>query len=136
MIYAGGLTFDSEQPSRFLKIPNYVAACRFGKTVLDRLDIYDSMLTALRTLSATGALDRVLSGYLHLMRQHDVGDHAFEKSEADHRDRLWTVMFDNPALAARAEFKVEKVRTTHQLPLHAADIYAGLRTARVGRLAY
>ena len=136
MIYAGGLTFDSEQPSRFLKIPNHVAARRFGKTVLDRLDIYDSMSTALRTLSATGALDRVLSGYLRLMRQHDVRDHAFEKSEADHRDRLWTVMFDNPALTASAEFKVEKVRTTHQLPLAAADMYTGLRTARVGRLAY
>ena len=106
MFYAGGLTFDSEQPSRFLTISNYVAARRFGKTVLDRLHLYDSMSTALRTLSATGALDQVLSGYLRLMRQHDVGYHAFEKSEADHRDRLWTVMFDNPALAASAEFKV------------------------------
>jgi len=94
------------------------------------------MSAALRTLSATGALDRVLSGYLCLMRQHDVGDHAFEKSEADHRDRLWTVMFDNPALAASTEFKIEKVRNTHQLLLAAADMYAGLRTARVGQLAY
>jgi hypothetical protein len=136
MIYEGGLTFDSEQPSKFLKIPNHVAAHRFGKAVLDRLDIYESMPTAFRTLSATGAPDRVLSGYLRLMRQHDVGDHAFRKSEGDHRDRLWTVMFDNPALTASAEFKVVKVRSTHQLQLAAADMHAGLWTAWVSRLTY
>jgi len=116
-------------------ISNHVAARRFGKTVLDRLDIHDCMSTALRTLSATGALDRVLSDYLRLMRQHDVGDHAYQKSVPDHRDRLSAVMFDNPALTA-SEVKVEKVRTTHQLQLATADMYAGLRTARVGRLAY
>jgi hypothetical protein len=132
MIYEGGLTFDSEQPSKFLKIPNHIAAHKFG-TVLDRLDLYKPMSTALSTLSATGALDRVLSGYLRLMR-HDVG--AFRKSEGDHRDRLCAVMFDNPTLTVSAEFKVVKVCITHQLQLAATDMHAGLWTAWVSRLAY
>jgi hypothetical protein len=37
MIYMGGLTFDSDDPSNFSKIPNLVAAKRFGSAILERL---------------------------------------------------------------------------------------------------
>jgi len=115
MIYSGGLTFDSEDPTKFIKIPNLIAAQRFGKALFDRLGIYESMEAALQTLSATGAPDQFLRVYLKLMREHDAGKHAFNKNEEVHRDLLWIDMLDNPSLTASAEFKVVKVRITHQL---------------------
>jgi len=115
MVYTGGLTFDSEHPSEFLKIPNGITAHRFGKTLLDRLGIHATMSAALRTLSATGAPDQVLSGYLRLMQQSDVGDHSFGNSEGVHRDSLWVVILENPSLTASAEFGLLKVRITHRL---------------------
>jgi len=115
MLYSGGLTFDSEDPTKFIKISNLIAAQRFGKALLDRLGIYESMKTAVQTLSATGAPDQVLSGYLQMMREYDIGDHSFTKNEEVHRNRLWMDMLDNPSLTASAEFKVVNVRITHQL---------------------
>ena len=85
------------------------------KALFDRLGIYHSITTALRTLSATGAPDQVLWVYLQLMRQHDVAAHAFKENEGVHRDLLWMVVLDNPSLTASAEFKVVNVRIAHQL---------------------
>jgi len=115
MVYAGGLTFDSEEPTKFLKIPNLVAAHRFGTAVLERLGILRTISAALGTLSTTGAPDQLLSGYLRLMRERDVGENAFDMSEGNHRDCLYAIMLDNPTITPHAEFKVKKVRIAHQL---------------------
>jgi len=63
MVYAGGLTFDSEDPSKFLKIPNLITAHRFGSALLDRLGIRTTISAALKTLATTGAPDQFLLGY-------------------------------------------------------------------------
>ena len=68
----GGLTPDSDDPSHFLKIPNLVAAKRFGSAILERLGLYNSMKTALHRLAGTGNPIDVLIGYCHLMRQRDI----------------------------------------------------------------
>jgi|SRR5215469_6283850 len=68
MVYMGGLTFDSAVPSKFLKIPNLVAAKWFGLALLDRLGSYQSMRDTLSTLAETGNSMDVLTGYCHLMR--------------------------------------------------------------------
>ena len=68
----GGLTFDSNDPSRFLKIPNLVAAQRFGSALRDRHGLSSSMKDALYTLAGTGNPIDVLIGYCHLMRQRDI----------------------------------------------------------------
>jgi len=116
MLYSGGLTFDSEDPTKFIKIPNLIAAQRFGKALFDRLGIYESMKTAVQTLSATGAPDQVLSGYLSMMRENDVRHDSFKKNEEVHWNLLYILMLDNPSITANVEFKVEKVRIiTHHL---------------------
>jgi len=115
MVYAGGLTFDSEEPTKFLKIPNLVAAHRFGRAMLERLGILRTISIALGTLSTTGAPDQVLSGYLRLMRDRDVGEAAFLRSEEHYRDSLYAIMLNNPTITPHAEFKAKKVRITHQL---------------------
>jgi hypothetical protein len=106
----GGLTFDSDNPSSFLKIPNLVAAKRFGSALLDRHGLFHSMKDALYTLAGTGNPMDVLTGYCHLMRQRDVIGNAFKKTEEHHRDSIWITILENPAIKPVAEYQVRKVR--------------------------
>ena len=62
MVYMGSLTFDTEDPSYFLKIPNHVAAMRFGMAILDQVGLYSSMNSALRFLKSNGNIKAVLTG--------------------------------------------------------------------------
>jgi hypothetical protein len=111
MVYMGGLTFNSDNPSNFLKIPNLVAAKRFGSALLDRHDLYSSMKAALYTLAETGIPMGVLIGYCHLMRQRDAIGDAFTKTEEYHRDSIWFTILENPAIKPVAEYQVQKVRS-------------------------
>jgi hypothetical protein len=110
MVYMGGLTFDLDDPSKFLKIPNLVAAKRFGLALLDRHGLYTSMRDALYTLAGTGNPMNVLAGYCRLMRQRDVTGDAFKKEEY-HRDSIWITILENPAIKLMAEYQVRKVRS-------------------------
>jgi hypothetical protein len=110
MAYMGALTLDSDDPSKFLKIPNLVAAKRFGSALLDRHGLYNSMKNVLYTLAGTGNLMDVLIGYCHLMRQRDVIGNAFKKTEENHRDSIWVTILENPAIQPVAEYQVRKVR--------------------------
>jgi hypothetical protein len=111
MVYMGGLTFDSDDPSKFLKIPNLVAAKRFGSALLNRHGLHSSMEDALYTLAGTGNPMDVLIGYCHLMRQRDITRDAFEKDEEYHRDSIWITILENPAIKPMAEYQVRKVRS-------------------------
>jgi hypothetical protein len=110
MVYMGGLTFDSHNPSNLLKIPNLVAARRFGYALLSRIGLYNSMTNALRFLTENGNIKDVLTGYRRLMQQRDVGNFAYGKNEEDHRDSIWYTILENPALTANAKYQVRKVR--------------------------
>ena len=107
----GGLTFDSDNPSKFLKIPNLIAAKRFGSAILERLGLYNSMKSALHSLAGTGNPMDVLIGYCHLMRQRDVIGDAFTKKEEHHRDSIWVTILENPAIKPMTEYQVRKVRS-------------------------
>jgi hypothetical protein len=111
MVYMGGLTFDSDNPSKFLKIPNLVAAKRFGLALLTQHGLYNSMKNALYTLAGTGNPMDVLIGYCHLMRQRDVTRDAFTKKEEHYRDSIWVTILENPAIKPMAEYQVRKVRS-------------------------
>lgn len=111
MVYVGGLTFDRQNPSKFLKIPNLVAAKRFGYSLLSRVNLYQSITNALRFLSENGNIKDVLTGYCRLMQQRDVGNQAFRKTEENHRDSIWYTILENPALTPKAEYLVRKVRS-------------------------
>ena len=108
MVYMGGLTPDSDDPSNFLKIANLVAAKRFGKALLDRHGLYDSVKDALYTLAGTGNPMDVLAAYCRLMRQHDVTGNAFTKTEENHRDIILVTILENPAIKPKAEYQVRK----------------------------
>ena len=104
----GGLTPDSDDPSNFLRIPNLVATKRFGKALLDRHGLYNSVKDALYTLAGTGNPMDVLGAYCRLMRQHDVTGNAFTKTEENHRDIIWVTILENPAIKPKAEYQVRK----------------------------
>ena len=105
----GGLTFDSKDPSKFLKISNLVAAKRFGSALLDRHGLSSFIKDALYTLAGTGNPVDVLIGYCHLMRQRDVTRVAFRKNEEHHRDSIWITILENPAMPV-AEYQIRKVK--------------------------
>ncbi|KIX02281.1 uncharacterized protein Z518_08220 [Rhinocladiella mackenziei CBS 650.93] len=106
MVYMDGLAFDSDNPSQFLKIPNRVAARRFGSAILERLGLYSTIGDALRTLAQTGNPMRALAGYCRLMRQHDkIGD-AFLKKEEHHRGIFQIMILENPSIDAVGEYQV------------------------------
>ncbi|KAF8247351.1 hypothetical protein K440DRAFT_303153 [Wilcoxina mikolae CBS 423.85] len=108
LVYMGGVTFDSKNPSTFLRIPNRVVATRFGMALLNRHELYWSMSQAVRFLSSTGDLRRVLSGYLRLMKQCDVARGESKMTEQFHRDSFWVTILDNPAISATVEYHVSK----------------------------
>lgn len=108
MVYMGGLTFDPDDPSKFLKIPNLVAAKRFGTALLDRLGLYNSIKNTLYTLAQTGNPMGALAAYCHLMRQYDVIGDAFLKNEGHHRSIIQVAILENPAIKPTAEFIVRK----------------------------
>jgi hypothetical protein len=109
MMYMGGLTFDSNNPSNFPQIHNLVAAKWFGLALFERHGLDGSMKDVLYNLVATGSPISILKGYCSLMRQ--VGD-AFAKIEENHRDSLWIItILENPAIQPKAEYQVRKVRS-------------------------
>lgn len=130
MVYMGGLTPDSDDPSKFLKIPNLVAAKRFGSAILDRYGLRDSMKSALYDLAATGNPMGVLAGYCRLIRQRDIKGNAFLKSEEQHRDSISVTILENPAIKPAVEYEVKKVRSISQNSHDDADLCSG-RKCRV-----
>jgi hypothetical protein len=110
MVYMGALTLDSDEPSKFLKIPNLIAAKRFGSALLDRYGLRSSVKNALYTLAETGNPMDILIAYCHLMRQQDVTRNAFKKTEENHRGIIWVTILENPFVQPVAEYQVRKVR--------------------------
>ena len=88
MVYMGGLTFDSQDPSESLTIPNRVAAKRFGHAMISRRGLYGTIFSAVNFLSSTGDLKQVLACYRSLMEERDVAAQSFRKTEENHRDIL------------------------------------------------
>jgi len=112
MVYMGGLTFDEKEPWKFMRIPNRVAAQRFGHALLDRLGIYESLQQAAKYFSSTGDLKQVLSGYIPLMKQWGVPRNQMgpEVTEQTHRDSFWAVLqVLHPSPTVHAEYQVSKV---------------------------
>src|SRR5947209_7418830 len=108
MVYNGGLTFDSVEPSKFLKIPNLIAAQKFGFALMDRHWLYQIMRNSLYELADSGNPMDVLSGYCRLMRDRDVGRAAFEKKE---KHSILITILENGAIQPTAEYEVKKVRS-------------------------
>jgi hypothetical protein len=110
MVYKGNLTFDSDDPSKFLKIPNLVSAKKFGSALLYRHGLYGSLIRDMRTLAATGNPMDVLFRYCHLMRRHDVTIDDIA-NEGHHRDSIWITTLEYPTNQSMAKYQMRNVRS-------------------------
>lgn len=108
MLYLGGFTFDQRSPDKYIKIPNLIAAQRFGRTILNRYRLLQTMGDAVWYLESTGNIKGVLGAYQKLMAERDVGWGDFGKNEETHRDLLRNTILENPGLDSRVEYKVSK----------------------------
>jgi hypothetical protein len=112
MVHMGGLTFDSDDPSSFLKLPNHIAAERLGMAILDRISLCNSLNSAPRLLKVEPDIEGVLAGYRQLIKQRDTWGFAYDKeSEQDHRDIIWHAILENPVFTPEVEYRVRKVRS-------------------------
>jgi hypothetical protein len=110
MVYFGALTFYPEDPVNSLKIPNKVAASRIASVVLERYQLSQSLIVALKTLVGDGDIKQVLSCYRDLMTQRDVTFNGLTKmDEEKHRDSFYFSLLRNHYLLPYAEFQAKKV---------------------------
>ncbi|KAF9196974.1 hypothetical protein BGZ59_005725, partial [Podila verticillata] len=94
MVHIGGLTFCVRKKA--LRIPNLVAAERFGKAVLRRYRAsLEDVNGAFRLLIEEGNIDRIFGLYAYGMQQHDVGAHDFKKKEEDHCNSMRFTLLAN-----------------------------------------
>ena len=94
MVHLDGLPFCVGKKA--LRIPNVVAAERFGSAILHRHHAsLDDEGGAFRLLIEDGHIDRIIGLYAHGMQQHDVGAHDFQKKEADHCNSMCFTLLDN-----------------------------------------
>ncbi|RPA94024.1 hypothetical protein L873DRAFT_1478411 [Choiromyces venosus 120613-1] len=109
LLYFGSFTFDKENPSKFLTIPNHIAATRFGTTILRRFGLLDSMRDAVRFLALHGDIIAPLTGYRKLMAGRDIKPGGYAMTEWQHRDSFHIAILENPGLDPQVEYEVTKV---------------------------
>ncbi|KAG0636846.1 hypothetical protein HOY80DRAFT_1024181 [Tuber brumale] len=109
LLYFGGFTFDKENPSQFLTIPNLIAARRFGTALLDHFGLLSTMEDAIRFLASHGKIEKVLGGYQELMAKRDVYDSGYAMKERDHRDSFYVYTLANHAWYSKPEYRITTV---------------------------
>jgi hypothetical protein len=94
MVHLGGLTFCTGKKA--LRIPNLVAAKRFGSAILHRHHAnLEDVEGAFKALIKDGNIDKILGLYARGMQQHDVGVHDFKKKEEDHCNSMRSTLLAN-----------------------------------------
>ncbi|KAF9967657.1 hypothetical protein BGZ73_000461, partial [Actinomortierella ambigua] len=94
MVHFGGLTFCLGKKA--LRIPNLVAAERFGSAILHRHHAnLEDVEGGFKALLEDGSIDRILGLYSRGMQQHDVGAQDFKKKEEDHCNSLRFTLLAN-----------------------------------------
>jgi hypothetical protein len=68
------------------------------------------MENALYTLAATGNPMNVLFEYCHLIRKYDIADDEIAY-EGHHRDSIWMVAREYPAIKPMTKYQMTKVRS-------------------------
>ncbi|KAG0014719.1 hypothetical protein BGZ82_001669 [Podila clonocystis] len=94
MVYLGGLTFCVGKKA--LRIPNLVAAERFGSAILHRHHAsLEDVNGAFRLLIGEVNINTIIGLYARGMQQHGVGAHDFKKKEEDHCNSMRFTLLAN-----------------------------------------
>ncbi|KAG0013480.1 hypothetical protein BGZ82_002118 [Podila clonocystis] len=93
-VHLGGLTFCVGKNA--LRVPNLVAAKRFGSAILHRHQAtLEDVNGAFRLLIDNGNIDRILGLYARGMQEHDVRTCDFKKKEEDHCNLMCFTLLAN-----------------------------------------
>ncbi|KAF8542939.1 hypothetical protein BDD12DRAFT_318297 [Trichophaea hybrida] len=107
VLYNGGFTFDNNNPSKYLKIPNLIAARRIANVVLHRYGLFKKDIDqAIEIFASKGDITEVLKLYQHMMCQRDISHGDFDKSEEIHASSIIYSILKNVLLKVHPEFKV------------------------------
>jgi hypothetical protein len=107
LLYNGALTFDRKDPSKFMKIPNKIAAKRIATAILNRFGMKAKDIDhALDILSRTGEVAPVLMLYQKMMSKRDVGWGDFDKTEEHHVAAIGYSIFKSVLVKLQPEFTV------------------------------
>ncbi|KAG0205824.1 hypothetical protein BGX28_002604 [Mortierella sp. GBA30] len=94
MVHLGGLTFCLGKKA--LRIPNLVAAERFGSAILHRHNAsLEDVDGAFKALVESGYIDGIFGLYARGMQQCDVGANDFQKKEEDHCNSMRFTLLAN-----------------------------------------
>ncbi|KAF8537832.1 hypothetical protein BDD12DRAFT_201139 [Trichophaea hybrida] len=112
VLYHGGFTFDSNNPSKYLKIPNQIAARRIADAVLRRYGLLAPHIDrAVEVFASTGDITEVLELYQYMMGLRDVLYNDFDKNEETHANTINLTILKNVLLTIQPEFKVTQNTT-------------------------
>ncbi|GJJ77513.1 hypothetical protein EMPS_09872 [Entomortierella parvispora] len=113
MVHIGGLTFCGD--SKLLRIPNQVAAIRFGNATLERHKLrLEDVDLAFQNIVSDGDICQALALYKRIMEMRDVGVSDFKKTEENHRDCFYIPLFGNSHPSLRKIGLEVQVTTTSQ----------------------
>ncbi|KAK3809463.1 MAG: hypothetical protein J3Q66DRAFT_405465 [Benniella sp.] len=95
MLHIGGLTFCGD--AKQLRIPNLVAAERFGNANLAHLGLrLEDVDLAFQNIVNTGDIQRALSLYRQMICKRDIHPNGFMKTEEErYRDSFYSAFFGN-----------------------------------------
>lgn len=107
LLYHEGLTFDSDNPTKNMKIPNMIAARRIATAVLDHYGLtVKDIDRAIDAFAATGDITEPLKLYQYMMGERDVGYGDFDKNEEIHANTFSYSILKNVLLTVKPEFVV------------------------------
>ncbi|KAL0632325.1 hypothetical protein Q9L58_008805 [Maublancomyces gigas] len=107
LLYHGGLTFDSHNPTKQMRIPNLIAARRIAAAVSDRYGlVVKDIDRAIDIFAATGDITESLKLYQDLMSKRDVHHGDFDKTEEFHANSFNHSLLKNVLLTITPEFEV------------------------------
>lgn len=82
LLYHGGLTFDSHNPTKHIRIPNFIAARRIATAVLNRYGLGAKDIDrAIDIFVATGDITESLKLYQYLRSKGDVHHGDFDNTD-------------------------------------------------------
>ena len=94
MLHIGGLTFCGD--SKHLRIPNLVAAERFGNATLYNLKLrLEDVDLAFQNIVSSGSIHLALELYKQTIEIRNVSDSDFRKTEENHRDSFHYALLGN-----------------------------------------
>ncbi|KAI5801267.1 hypothetical protein EDC01DRAFT_764735 [Geopyxis carbonaria] len=111
LLYHGGLTFDSKDPSKHMKIANHKVARRIAAAILDYYGVdQNDVDQAVEIFASTGNITDLLTLYQHGLTGFD-WESNFSKNGELHANTFDSIFLRNPCSTFKPKFAVKTGRS-------------------------